>query len=124
MSELTSIVSPTSESSAPGAERGGHGGEDVASVERRSGCGEVEVGVGERDRGRRAPDHGDCRGEQAVVRADEDRLAVADLDRDGPPGRADAGVDDGEHHARAQVLGAAGQGQATGPDVVAGHIVA
>ena len=48
--------------------------------------------------------HRDRAGEQPVVGTDEVALPVADLDGDGPAGGADAGVDDGEHHAGAQVL--------------------
>ena len=79
---------------------------------------QLVLGVGQLDGPAGAADHRHRRGEQAVVGPDEDRLAVADLDRDGPPVGADAGVDDGEHDAGAQVLGGPGQAERAGPDVV------
>ena len=66
--------------------------------------GELVVGVGQLDRSGRAADHADRRGQQPVVRPDEDRGAVAHLDRHRSAVGADPGIDDGEHHARRQVL--------------------
>ena len=55
--------------------------------------GEEEVGVGQLDGPGGAAAQRHRRGQQAVVGADEDGGAVADLDRDGPAGGADRGID-------------------------------
>ena len=97
---------------------GGRGREHVAAGEGGAGRGELVVEARELD-GRRGPTaHRDGAGQQAVVGADEVALPAADLDGDGPPLGADAGVDDGEHHAGAQVLGRPAEGEAAGAHVV------
>ena len=65
-----------------------------------------------------AADHRDGGGEQPVVGSDEHRLAVADLDGDGAPIGADAGIDHREHDARREVLRAAGEREAAAANVV------
>ena len=80
--------------------------------------------VGQTDRPGGAADHAHGAGEQAVVRADQHRLAVlAHLDGDRTPSGADTGIDHGEDHARNQVLDAAGERQGAGPDVVGRDLV-
>ena len=61
--------------------------------------------------------------QQAVVGADEVALPAADLDGDGPALGADARVDHREHHAGAEVLRGAAEGEAAGAHVVGGHLV-
>src|SRR5690606_24560658 len=49
--------------------------------------------------------------------------AVTDLDGDRPPVGADAGVDDRQHDAGAQVADAAGEGEPAAAHVVGGDVV-
>ena len=104
---------------------GGHRGEDVTPGEGRPGRGRQVVGlVGQGDRPAGASDHAHRAGQQAVVRADEDRLPVLPhLDGHGPAQGADARVDHGQDDAGDQVLDAAGEGQRAGPHVAGGHLV-
>ena len=122
-SDSGSIGAPEVGEGHAGAQVGGGGGEHVAAGEGGPGRGELVVGVGELDGRGGAAAHRDGAGEQPVVGADEVALPVADLHGDGAPLGADAGVDDRQHHARAQVLRGAAQREAAGPHVVGGDLV-
>ena len=122
-SDSGSIGAPSSASGTPAAEVGGGGREDVAAGERRAGGGELVVGVRELDgarwrrrTSRRPRPAGRCRARPGA-------LAVADLDRDRPALGADAGVDDREHHARAQVLRGAARVRPPAAHVVGRDVV-
>ena len=121
---IGSISGPSSADRHPGAEVGGRRREHVAAVEGRSRGVQPVLGVGQLDRPCRAADHADGGCQQTVVRADEHRRAVADLDRHGPARRSDPGIDHGQHDAGRQVLRAASEGQPAGPDVMGRDLVA
>jgi hypothetical protein len=81
------------------------------------------VGARELDRGGGPTAHRHGAGQQAVVGSDEVALASADLDGDGAARRADAGIDDREHHPGAEVLRRPAQGEAAGSHVVGRDLV-
>ena len=87
------------------------------------GAAQLVLGIGQLDSGGGAADHADGRSQQPVVGPHEVRLPVADLDGDGPPVGAHAGVDHCQHDAGAEVLDAAGQRQGAGLDVVGLDVV-
>ena len=95
------------------AQVGGGRGEHVAAGERRARRGEVVLGVGQLDGALGAADDRDGRREQAVVGPDEHAGAAGDLDRDRPPRRADAGVDDRQHDALGRRRGSPGPAPAS-----------
>ena len=101
----------------------GPGREDVAAGEGGARRGEVELGVGEPHGALGTAGHGDRRGEQAVVGADQHALAAGHLDGHARRAGPHAGVDDGEHDARRHVPDAAGEGERAGAHVVRRDVV-
>ena len=80
--------------------RGG-GAEHVAAGERRARRRQLVLEVRQLHGAFGAADHRDGGCEQPVVGADQDAFTTGDLDRHRPTGRADTGVDHGEHDAGA-----------------------
>ena len=74
---------------------------------------ELVLRVGQLDGPLRTTDDRHRRRQQAVVRADEHSATACHLDRDGPPRRPDARIDDGEHDPLGNVGDRSGQRQAT-----------
>ena len=90
---------------------GSRRGEHVTAGERRSGSFQLVRRVVELDRPCGSTGEGDGRGEETVVRADEDPGAVADFDGDRLAARAHPGIDDGEDDALGDVGDRPGQRQ-------------
>ena len=79
--------------------------------------------VGEVNRAGGATHQADCRGEQAIVRPDQHRHAVADLEGNRPPVGTDAGVDHRDDDAGVEVIGRPGKRKTAGSCVELGDAV-
>ena len=99
-------------------------GEDVTPIEGRSpGAWQLVVLVGEVNRAGGATHQADRRGEQAIVRPDQHRHAVADLEGNRPPVGTDAGVDHRDDDAGVEVIRRASKRKTAGSSVELGDAV-